>query len=331
MKDNISELHSDMLHGNKRHDKALLIYNDFLHTDKFTLHYKWLEKAADKHDISLECASNSEFLCSYGMAFDDKLRKRLTRYDFILFWDKDIRLGMKLTDICKKEGIPVYNDIRAIADCDDKSATYEKIWQWNDSHSESDFIKMIPTIVAPMTYENIGYTNLNFLDKAALELGFPIIVKECFGSFGMQVYMAEDMDGLKNIVNDIGGKPMLFQKYIEQSSGFDVRLQVVGEQVVAAMYRYTEDGDFRANITHGGKMKKYEPVASEIKLAVDTVKALGLDFAGVDLLFSNGKESPADMVCEVNSNAHFKNIFDCTGVNVADEIMDHIVSKLHQN
>lgn len=185
---------------------------------------------------------------------------------------------------------------------------------------------MIPTIVAPMTYENIGYTDMNFLDKVAEKFGFPLVIKECFGSFGMQVYMAHDMDELKKRVSDIGGKPMIFQKFIEKSSGFDVRLQVVGDEVVAAMYRYTDDGDFRANITHGGKMKSYEPDASEIKLATDTVKALGLDFAGVDLLFSNGADMPADMVCEVNSNAHFKNIFDCTGVNVADEIMKYIMS-----
>ena len=69
------------------------------------------------------------------------------------------------------------------------------------------------------------------------------------------------------------------KKYIKESSGFDVRLQVVGDEVVAAMYRYTDDGDFRANITHGGKMRKYEPDAAEIKLAVNTVKALELDFA----------------------------------------------------
>ena len=74
-------------------------------------------------------------------------------------------------------------------------------------------------------------------------------------------------------------------------------------------------------------MRKYEPDAAEIRLAVNTVKALGLDFAGVDLLFSRGKNKPADMLCEVNSNAHFKNIFDCTGVNVADEIMDYIVKR----
>lgn len=115
---------------------------------------------------------------------------------------------------------------------------------------------MIPTVVAPMTYENIGYTSFGFLDRVISEFGFPIVVKECFGSFGMQVYMVHDRDEFEKTVKDIGGKPMLFQKYIKESSGFDVRLQVVGDEVVAAMYRYTDDGDFRANITHGGKNEK---------------------------------------------------------------------------
>ena len=323
MGNNINDGYAD---SNRLSDKALLIYNDFLHSGKFLTHYKWLKNAAETYDIKLELMGNSEFMCSYGTSFDKELIETLGKYRFILFWDKDIRLGKKFTNICKKINIPIYNNIRAIADCDDKSATYEKIGQWNDCHDTLEQIKMIPTIVAPMTYENIGYTDMNFLDKVAEKFGFPLVIKECFGSFGMQVYMAHDMDELKKRVSDIGGKPMIFQKFIEKSSGFDVRLQVVGDEVAAAMYRYTDDGDFRANITHGGKMKSYEPDASEIKLATDTVKALGLDFAGVDLLFSNGADMPADMVCEVNSNAHFKNIFECTGVNVADEIMKYIMS-----
>ena len=32
-------------------------------------------------------------------------------------------------------------------------------------------------------------------------------------------------------------------------------------------------------------------------------------------------------VCEVNSNAHFKNIYDCTGVNAADFILEHIIKQ----
>ena len=41
------------------------------------------------------------------------------------------------------------------------------------------------------------------------------------------------------------------------------------------MYRYTDDGDFRANITHGGKMRKYEPDAAEIRLCREYRKGSG--------------------------------------------------------
>ncbi|MFW5676022.1 MAG: ATP-grasp domain-containing protein, partial [Acetivibrio ethanolgignens] len=64
-------------------------------------------------------------------------------------------------------------------------------------------------------------------------------------------------------------------------------------------------------------MKAYEPTEEEKRLAVRACQALGLDFAGVDILF--GEAGP--VVCEVNSNAHFKNIYDCTGVNVAEHIL----------
>ena len=35
-------------------------------------------------------------------------------------------------------------------------------------------------------------------------------------------------------------------------------------------------------------------------------------------------EEEATLLCEVNSNAHFKNIFTCTGVNVAECMMEEI-------
>ena len=88
---------------------------------------------------------------------------------------------------------------------------------------------------------------------------------------------------------------------------------------MASMLRYN-DNDFRANITNGGSMEKYNPTKEEVKMAIDTCKALNLDFGGVDILF--GENGP--ILCEVNSNAHFKNIYDCTGENVADYIIEYI-------
>ena len=74
-------------------------------------------------------------------------------------------------------------------------------------------------------------------------------------------------------------------------------------------------------------MKDYTPSKEECELAVKASHAVGTSFAGVDLLF--GKDGP--IVCEVNSNAHFKNIFQCTNVNVADHIMHYIKDALVKN
>ena len=59
MGNNINDGYAD---SNRFSDKALLIYNDFLHSGKFLTHYKWLKNAAETYDIKLELMGNSEFL-----------------------------------------------------------------------------------------------------------------------------------------------------------------------------------------------------------------------------------------------------------------------------
>ncbi|MBO5197040.1 MAG: RimK family alpha-L-glutamate ligase [Lachnospiraceae bacterium] len=294
--------------------KAWLIVNGFLHSRKFNEIHSWLMNAAKAQDISIELYTNAQIparMRTEGSAGTDGiLRSDLP--DFVLFWDKDVRLAAWLEAL----GLPVFNSARAIADCDDKSRTHLALWKAG--------IPMPETILAPMTFANIGYTNLEFLSTVEQALGYPLVIKECFGSFGAQVYLAKNREELLTQVRKIGANPMLFQRFLSESAGRDIRLQVVGDQVIASMYRYSTDGDFRANITNGGSMKRYEPSPEEISLALRSTRALGLDFAGVDILF--GADGP--VVCEVNSNAHFKNIYDCTGVNAADAIIAHIRSTL---
>ena len=302
-----------------------LITNEFLHGNKYTEINQWLMKAAEMKNITLEIRTNAEILVDLrtenqiiskhnsNLNSKDDFIHSLSDLDFILFWDKDIRLASYFEQL----GIKVFNSSEAIAICDDKSLTHMCL------HKAG--IPMPRTILAPMTYANVGYTNYNFIKVVIKELGFPMIVKECFGSFGMQVYLAHNEEELIQMVENIGAKPFLFQEYVACSSGKDIRIHVVGEKVVTSMYRYSDNGDFRANITNGGKMKPYNPSLEEQELAIQCCKAIGLDFAGIDLLFGpNGKP----LVCEVNSNAHFKNIYDCTGVNVADYIMDYILDNM---
>jgi RimK family alpha-L-glutamate ligase len=287
---------------------GILVVNEFLQSVKFNEIHTWIMKAAEVQGIKMQLKTNAELLIDINCEPKNRIA------DFILFWDKDIRLAYYLELL----GYPVFNSSRAISICDDKALTHLTLMNAG--------IPMPRTIIAPMTYDNIGYTNIVFLAEVANRIGFPMIVKESFGSFGQQVYLVQNAEELANQVRQIGTKPILFQEFIQSSFGKDVRLQVVGNQVIASMYRYSENGDFRANLTIGGKMMPFQPTKEQIELALRSCELIGLDFAGVDMLF--GKEDEL-IVCEVNSNAHFKNIYDCTGVNAAEAIIAYIKTKLY--
>lgn len=278
-----------------------LIVNGFLHSQKFDELADLFMNAARKHQISLQIVKNSDLLVENSQS--------QTEYpDFVIFWDKDILLAKYL----EQKGVAVFNSSEAIAVCDDKRKSHLACLKYN--------LPVPKTIFAPMTYSGIGFTDYEFLKEIEKELSFPIVVKEAFGSFGAQVYLAKDEDALQEIVKTCSTTEILFQEYIEESKGRDIRLQVVGENVIGCMYRYSEN-DFRANLTNGGKMKPYTPTREECELAIKATQATGAVFAGVDLLF--GKDGP--VVCEVNSNAHFKNLLDCTGIDTSEKIIQYIL------
>ena len=120
------------------------------------------------------------------------------------------------------------------------------------------------------------------------------------------------------------GVTFLLQEFAAGSAGCDLRINVVGERVCATILRRNEN-DFRSNVSGGANMEPYTPSEVQVRIAIDAARALGLDFAGVDVLFGADGEP---LICEVNSNPHFKNTLDCTGVNLAEHIMAHIKSKI---
>jgi RimK family alpha-L-glutamate ligase len=277
-----------------------LIVNGFLKSKKFDELTAMFLQAAERAKVHLHIVKNTEILADTGKVLKDKP-------DFAIFWDKDLLLGMYL----EQAGIRLFNRSSCVRLCDDKRLTHLVMTEHQ--------IPTVRTIFAPMTYENIGFTELDFLRRVEKELSYPLVMKEAFGSFGEQVYRIHSREELLAYVQNSHTNALLFQPYIAHSCGRDVRLQVVGDRVVAAMYRWS-DTDFRANITAGGHMKPYDPTREEQELALRAARAVGADFAGVDLLF--GEEGP--LLCEINSNAHFKNLWDCTGVNVAEEILSLI-------
>lgn len=287
--------------------KGWLIVNSFVDSEKFNELYSLLLESAKKQNVSLELLKGSELINIVGCDFTDKPLP-----DFVIFWDKDINLAKALENM----GLRLFNSSDAINYCDDKAKTYIQLSKAG--------IRIPKTITAPKTYEGLGYTDFTFLQIAIQKLGLPLVIKESFGSFGQQVYLANTEDEAKKIIKTIGHKDFVLQEFISTSCGKDVRLNVVGQQVAASMLRYN-DNDFRSNISNGGNMKCYTPSEEQQLLAIASAKALNLDFAGVDIMF--GPDN-LPIVCEVNSNPHFKSTLDCTGINLADNIIEYIVREL---
>ena len=284
--------------------KAWLVVNSFMDNQKFINLYELLSVAFRKQNVSLEIKTASDISLEVGERIQNKP-------DFALFWDKDIYLAERL----EKEGVRLFNSAKAVLLCDNKILMYQEL--------VGKGIRIPRTFIAPKTFEGLNYSKRDFLNNVIKVIGFPIVVKEAYGSFGEQVYLANDKKSLNDIINQIGYKDFLMQEFIASSKGRDIRINVVGDKAVVSMLRQN-DNDFRSNISSGGHGEKYEPNKEYLELAVKAAQALGLDFAGVDVLF--GEDGP--IICEVNSNPQFASTLKATGVNLADYIVEYILSNL---
>ncbi len=293
---------------------AWLLYNGALTSPMFMDMYNWYQRTAQKKGIELELMSNVEAMTVIeNNNLVVKNLKTERKPEFVLFLDKDIRLAKTL----ELQGIKLFNSMETIQICDDKSLTFQALSNHN--------IKMPKTLIAPMMFSGTNINEEDFIKRIEAEFDYPIIIKESFGSFGAQVYLVKDRYELEKKREEIKYIPHLYQEFIKPSYGKDLRLFVVGEQVVATMLRVSTN-DFRANISSGGTAESFNPTQEFIDLALRATKILKADFAGVDILFGEGGEP---VLCEVNSNAHIKGVYTCTGVDVTENIFEYILNSIN--
>lgn len=234
-----------------------------------------------------------------------------TDIDAAIYLDKDIDIARML----EFAGVRLFNSANAIALSDNKMTTHIML--------SSAGISSPVTIASPLYYR--GDDNEYFFNKTVEIIGFPMVIKECHGSFGAQVYLAHNLDEARKIRQRLLDKPHIYQEFIDSNVGHDTRVIVIGGRVVAAMRR-VNDSDFRSNIELGGKAIKINNLSEKYsKIAIKSAFALGLEYAGIDILDGEDGEP---IVCEVNSNAYFNAISKVTGVDVAEKYADYIYNAL---
>lgn len=310
-----------------------LIVNEYLDTEKFLEIRKLFLSGAEKKNVKLTVYTNADFAVDLSGAVVKSRAFDEGEPEFIIFYDKDIALAAAL----EKMGYRLYNSADAIDVCDSKVKTATRISEYNlNCRGDEAKILMPKTYKVPFTYENIGIKDsysfdfLDYVEKDLCEAGegtlsdaYPMVIKESNSSFGMGVHLAGSREEAVKLICEYGNKECIIQEYLSYSSGRDYRLQMVSDKCVCAMMRSNEN-DFRANITNGGKMSEYKPTDEDLALARNVMKCLKLDFAGIDIMHD---KSGRTVFLEANSNAHFKNIYDLTGINAAEKMIEYIVGK----
>jgi ribosomal protein S6--L-glutamate ligase len=117
------------------------------------------------------------------------------------------------------------------------------------------------------------------------------------------------------------GQPLIVQEYLE-NPGRDIRVFVVGDEVVGSAYKYGVPGQWKTNVAQGARMVD-EPMTEEIlEMGVKATRALGLDYAGVDVMETNR----GPVVLEANGSPGWQALKRATGVDIAEKIVKYFTT-----
>lgn len=159
--------------------------------------------------------------------------------------------------------------------------------------------------------------------KAFHELGGDVVVKPIFGSRGLGTTRVVDSEIASTVFKAItyNHGVIYIQEFVPHGYS-DIRAFVINGRVVASMRRVAES--WKTNYSRGARPApiRLDPVVE--KLAVKSAKTVGCKVAGVDIL-----ESPdGPKICDVNSQPGWKGLQKVTKVNIAEGIINFILSEL---
>lgn len=217
--------------------------------------------------------------------------------------------ALAVGELLEAAGVPTVNAPSVIACCGDKLRT--------------SLALAAAGLPAPRTVVALG-------PEAAVEamerIGFPVIVKPVVGSWGRLSAVVRDRETASIVLEhrEALPSPQRHVTYVQElvdCGGTDVRVIVVGDEVVGAMRRVGRD--WRANVARGGEATAFVPDEELVKLALDAARAVGGGILGVDLVV-DGDGRP--LVVEVNHRVEFAGFLAAHAgrVDVAGAIVDHL-------
>lgn len=225
----------------------------------------------------------------------DAVFMRCIRPDLSLFWEK--------------QGVRVFNSAEVSRIANDKLETFRFAKGLGLPVMDSRPLDFHARLPVPL----------------AFPFPFPFVLKTVDGHGGNEVFLIDSEATLRAIVCRVeNGTPRkwLVQR-LADSPGLDVRVYVVGNQIVAAMKRASTT-DFRSNYSLGGSAEIYELSSEEKKLVSRITSALSLDFVGVDLIFHENRP----VLNEIEDVVGSRMLYAKTNVDILERFLDYLEVEL---
>ncbi|MEA3336494.1 MAG: RimK family alpha-L-glutamate ligase [Chloroflexota bacterium] len=195
-------------------------------------------------------------------------------------------------------------------------------------HAHDKFLSMqllqragIPIPLSVLTWDPAS------LEQAVSEyLDTPVILKTRQGSLGIGVMRADTVESALAIHDTMRTveRILIAQQYLVEGDGQDIRVIVLGNEVLGAFRRTARPGEFRANIHRGGTAEIIELPEGYAQMAVRAAKALELDLAGVDII----ETERGPVVLEVNPSAGWQQLEKHSDIDVATRIVAYLEGKV---
>ena len=165
--------------------------------------------------------------------------------------------------------------------------------------------------------------------EAALEaietLGYPVVLKPLFGSWGRLLARVNDRDAAEALLEHkatLGGyqhNVVYIQEYIEKP-GRDIRTMVVGDEVIYAIYRQSEH--WITNTARGGAPVVCPLTDEIVHWSREATKAVGGGVVSVDLFETlDGRI----LVNEVNHAPEFHGASEVVSVDIAGKMVEYVL------
>jgi [lysine-biosynthesis-protein LysW]---L-2-aminoadipate ligase len=272
-------------------------------------------------------------------------------YDQLRWEEKSLIEAAKKKDIklevinCRENSIDLDKD--EFTYCDD-IILQRCVSYYNNLHSTAAFeglgAKMINSLYTAIMCGNKLFTHMElaksgiaipkafcaFSNQSAMDIlnknGYPKVIKPVVGSWGRMVALLRDKEAAEAVIEDREHMYPLyhvfyFEEFVKRPPR-DIRCIIVGNKVVAAIYRYSGDNEWKTNMALGGKAEACKVTNEMEDLCLKVAKTLKGEILGVDLMES---DENGLLVHEVNNTTEFKNTVRVTEIDIPSLIIDHMV------